>query len=227
LNQITVNLDYVKRLIADTASTYDRDPDDIKLLAVSKRHSLEAIRSALAAGQRSFGENFVAEGVEKIERLPQEIDWHFIGKIQSNKTRLIARHFGWVHTVDRLRIARRLSDQREQDAALNVLIQVNLGGGEQRAGVAPDEALDLAQEIDQLPNLALRGLMVLPPPEPTFERQRPHFLRLAQLASQGSDRGLPLEELSMGMSGDLNAAISAGATWVRVGTAIFGPRPPG
>ncbi|MFK7887380.1 MAG: YggS family pyridoxal phosphate-dependent enzyme [Gammaproteobacteria bacterium] len=225
MNQITVNLDYVKRTIADTASTYGRTAADIKLLAVSKRHSIDAIKSAQAAGQTSFGENFVAEGVEKTARLPENLDWHFIGQIQSNKTRLIARHFSWVHTVDRLRIARRLSDQREQDTPLNILIQVHLGGGEHRAGVAPAATLELAHAIHDLPNVALRGLMVLPPAETEFDAQRGHFARVAALAKAGRDDGLPLHELSMGMSGDLAAAICEGATWVRVGTAIFGPRP--
>lgn len=225
LNQITVNLDRISAEIASAARSYGRDPDTVRLLAVSKRHPVAAIRAAHAWGQDDFGENYVGEAVEKIEQLPDTLTWHFIGAIQSNKTRLIASHFQWVHTIDRMRIARRLSDQRESQHDLNVLIQVNLGGDAQRAGVTPESALDLAEEVNGLPRLALRGLMVLPPPEETFDAQRHHFARLAELGARGRARELPLTELSMGMSGDLRAAIAEGATWVRVGTGVFGPRP--
>lgn len=225
MNQITLNLHRVRREIAELTASYDRPPNKVRLLAVSKRHSEAAIREAHAAGQYDFGENYLAEAVHKIANLPDTLTWHFIGAIQGNKTRQIAQHFHWVHTIDRLRIARRLSDQRGMDSDLNVLIQVKLGGGEQRAGVAPEQALDLAEEVGELPHLALQGLMVLPPPETQLDAQRRHFAKVAELAERGRERGLPLTQLSMGMSGDLEAAIAEGATWVRIGTAIFGPRP--
>lgn len=225
MNQITLNLDRVSQEIAATAGSYGRDPNKVRLLAVSKRHPVAAIEAAHAWGQNDFGENYVAEAVEKIARLPDTLTWHFIGAIQGNKTRLIAEHFHWVHTIDRMRIARRLSQQRESDHDLNVLIQVDLGGGAQRAGIAPERALDLARQVNELPHLALRGLMVLPPPEAHLHAQRRHFAQVAELAARGRTQGLPLGELSMGMSGDLEAAIAEGATWVRIGTAVFGPRP--
>ncbi len=225
MNQITVNLTYVKSTIADTASSYGRKPEDVHLLAVSKRHPLDAVLAAHAAGQRHFGENVVDEAVAKIEAAPPELTWHFIGQIQSNKTRRIARHFDWVHSVDRARIARRLSDQRESDKPLNVCVQVQTGGGEHRGGVALDEGLALAATVHELPALALRGLMILPPPEPCEAAQRAHFRAVARLAQQGLALGLPLNHLSMGMSGDWPAAVAEGATWIRLGTALFGQRP--
>ena len=225
MNQITVNLKYVKRTIADTASSYGRNPADVRLLAVSKRHCVDAVRTAFEAGQRHFGENVVDEAVAKMALAPDALTWHFIGAIQSNKTRAIAAHFDWVHSVDRERVARRLSDQRERDTALNVCVQVHLGGGEHRAGVAPEAALDLASLVHTLPGLALRGLMVLPPVEPDERAQRGHFKAIARLAETGRSRGLPLHDLSMGMSGDWPAAVAEGATWVRLGTALFGARP--
>ncbi|MFK8014153.1 MAG: YggS family pyridoxal phosphate-dependent enzyme [Gammaproteobacteria bacterium] len=225
LNQITLNLAKVKQTIASTASTYDRSGDQIHLLAVSKRHSVDAVNVAYASGQRHFGENFVSEGIDKMARAPDDACWHFIGAIQSNKTRQIAAHYDWVHTVDRLKVAQRLSDQREADQPLRVCVQVNLGGGSSRAGVEPDDTLELAAAVHELPGLALRGLMVLPPPETELAAQRRHFAQIAKLAAAGRDRSLPLTELSMGMSGDLAAAIAEGATWLRIGTAIFGQRP--
>ncbi len=225
MTQITLNLDSVRQTIALAASTYSRRPDNIRLLAVSKRHSAAAVGEAAAHGQTHFGENFVSEGVEKMAQLPADLIWHFIGTIQSNKTRDIAKHYDWVHTVDRAKIARRLCEQRDQDAPLNVCVQINLGGGATRGGIEPAAALELAHIVNERPQLALRGLMLLPPPETDIDAQRHHFRRLARLAARGIDEGLPLHELSMGMSGDLTAAIAEGATWVRIGTAIFGTRP--
>ncbi|MEO1575137.1 MAG: YggS family pyridoxal phosphate-dependent enzyme [Pseudomonadota bacterium] len=225
MNQITVNLTYVKRTIADTASSYGRAADDVQLLAVSKRHPLEAVLAAFAAGQTHFGENVVDEAVDKIQRAPDDLTWHFIGQVQGNKTRAIAAHFDWVHSVDRDRIARRLSSQRESEHPLNVCVQVRTGGGEHRGGVDLADALDLAALVHDLPNLALRGLMILPPPELDEAAQRAHFRAVAELAERGRRDGLPLSELSMGMSGDWPAAVAEGATWVRLGTAIFGKRP--
>lgn len=225
MNQITVNLTYVKRTIADTASSYGRKADEVQLLAVSKRHPLDAVLIAHGAGQAHFGENVVDEAVDKIERAPDDLTWHFIGQVQSNKTRAIAAHFDWVHSVDRERIARRLSNQRESDQPLNVCVQVSTGGGDHRGGAGLDSALDLAALVHDLPHLALRGLMILPPPETDEAAQRGHFRTVAELARRGREQGLPLRELSMGMSGDWPAAVAEGATWVRLGTAIFGQRP--
>ncbi|MEM6640235.1 MAG: YggS family pyridoxal phosphate-dependent enzyme [Pseudomonadota bacterium] len=226
MNQITVNLNHVKQLIADEASAYGRAAGSVKLLAVSKRHPLEAIVEAVDAGQTHFGENVVDEAINKIERCGAALTWHFIGQIQSNKTRAIAQHFDWVHSVDRVKIATRLSDQRESDTPLNVCVQVRTGGGQHRGGVAIDEGLALAEQVHALPQLALRGLMILPPQEESIRAQRAHFKAVARLAAQGRAAGLPLDDLSMGMSGDWRAAIAEGATWVRLGTAVFGARPP-
>lgn len=197
----------------------------MQLLAVSKRHPAAAVVTAHDAGQRHFGENVVDEAVDKIAASPATCIWHFIGQIQGNKTRTIAQHFDWVHSVDRAKIVRRLDSQREAATPLNVCVQVHLGGGEQRGGVPMDEALALAALVHDAPNLGLRGLMVLPPIETSPDAQRMHFRRVAELASQGRATGLPLDDLSMGMSGDWQAAVAEGATWIRLGTALFGPRP--
>ena len=183
-------------------------------------------REAAAAGQRAFGENYVQEGVSKIEALADlELEWHFIGPLQGNKTRLVAENFAWVHSLDRLKIAERLSAQRPAHLPpLQVCLQVNVSGEESKCGVEPDAALALAQQIAALPRLKLRGLMCIPEPTDDFAEQCAAFRRLQQRFTQLKDSGLPLDTLSMGMSHDLEAAIAEGATLVRIGTAIFGER---
>jgi pyridoxal phosphate enzyme (YggS family) len=202
--------------------------NEVTLLAVSKTFGPDAVRDAYAAGQRAFGENYIQEGVEKIGLLADlAIEWHCIGPIQSNKTRLVAQHFDWAHTIDRLKIAQRLSEQRSDAAApLQVCVQVNMDGGANKSGVAPDEALDLAREIAQLPRLKLRGLMTIPEPAPDFASQKALHLKARDLFDELRAAGLPIDTLSMGMTADLEAAIAGGSTMVRIGTAIFGGRPP-
>ena len=211
--------------MAATARRYGRDPATVKLLAVSKQQPAESVEAALAAGQRDFAENYLGEAQTKMSTVAGPVCWHFIGTVQSNKTRGIAPHFDWVHSVDRLKIARRLSDQRPADLKpLNVCIEVNVGGEVSKSGVAPAELESLANGIAQLPQLRLRGLMCLPPPEEEFEEQRRPFAQLRQLLESLNHHGLGLDTLSMGMSADFAAAIAEGATIIRVGTAIFGPR---
>ena len=198
----------------------------VGLLAVSKTYPAAAVEAAFRAGQRMFGENYIQEGVEKIAALQDlPIEWHCIGPIQSNKTRLVAENFDWVHTVDRLKIAQRLSEQRPagQDP-LQVCIQVNVDGGATKSGVAPEAALALARQVAQLPNLRLRGLMCIPEPAPDFVAACALFMRAKALFDALNAEGLCLDTLSMGMSADLEAAIQSGSTLVRVGTAIFGER---
>lgn len=203
-----------------------RDPDEVQLLAVSKTASPEAVREACAAGQLAFGENYIQEAVEKMALLADlPLQWHCIGPIQSNKTRLVAAHFDWAHTVDRLKIAQRLSEQRPAELPpLQLCLQVNVDGGTSKSGVAPEEALALARAVAVLPNVRLRGLMCIPEPAPDFESARAVFSRVRTLFEQLNAQGLALDTLSMGMSADLEAAVHAGSTMVRVGTAIFGAR---
>jgi pyridoxal phosphate enzyme (YggS family) len=199
----------------------------VRLLAVSKTFPAAAVREAAAAGQTAFGENYVQEGMEKIVALADlALEWHFIGPLQSNKTRAVTENFAWVHTVDRLKTAERLSAQRPAALPdLNLCIQVNISGEASKAGVAPAAALDLARAMVALPRVRLRGLMAIPEPAPDFEAQRLPFRRLRQLLDALNDAGLACDTLSIGMSADLEAAIAEGATIVRVGTAIFGKRP--
>ena len=224
---IADNLQSVRDRIARACASAQRPVTDVTLLAVSKTFAPHAVREAFAAGQRAFGENYIQEGVEKIEALRElALEWHCIGPIQSNKTRLVAAHFQWAQSVDRLKIAQRLSEQRNAaQPPLNVCIQVNIDGGPAKSGVAPGEALALARGIAQLPRLKLRGLMTIPEPAPDFEAQRAVHVRARQLFDELRAAGLALDTLSMGMSADLEAAIAAGSTMVRVGTAIFGGRP--
>lgn len=221
------NLQTVRARIAAACAGAQRAVNDVTLLAVSKTFGPEAVREAHAAGQLAFGENYIQEAVEKmalLEDLP--LQWHCIGPIQSNKTRLVAQHFDWAHTVDRLKTAQRLSDQRPEDKPpLSVCIQVNVDGGATKSGVAPDEVAGLAREVAQLPRLRLRGLMTIPEPATGYDAQFQVHARAAALFRQLQDQGLPLDTLSMGMTADLEAAIAAGSTMVRVGTAIFGSRP--
>lgn len=213
--------------IASAATKFGRAPDEVGLVAISKGHPADAIRVLAQAGQVHFGENYLQEAIPKMAVLSDlDLVWHFTGQLQSNKTRAVAEHFAWVHTVDRERIAIRLNDQRPHYASpLQVCIQVRLGDEPGKGGVAPDEVLALARRILELPRLTLRGLMCIPPPEETFEAQRAWFEALARCQRELAGQGIQTDTLSMGMSHDLEAAIAAGATWVRVGTALFGERP--
>ena len=223
---VTEKFRKIQDLLAKAAADAGRSGDHIRLLAVSKRKPVEAILEAAAAGQRDFGENFVQEGVEKIGKCGRDdLIWHFIGHLQSNKTRVVAENFQWVHTVDRLKIARRLSEQRPVDAAdLNICIEVNIDAEESKSGASPADVQDLATEIAELPRLRLRGLMCLPAIREDFAEQRKPFAALRELLESLNSSGLRLDTLSMGMSADYAAAIHEGATIVRVGTAIFGER---
>jgi pyridoxal phosphate enzyme (YggS family) len=219
---IDYNLQAVRRAIDMAARQAQRRPEDIALLAVSKSFPVSAIREAYQAGQSAFGESYLQEALRKMKALRElPLEWHFIGPIQSNKSTAIAEHFSWVHGVDRFKIAERLSAQRpHQMPPLNVCIQVKVGGEQTKGGVLPDEAEELALAVAGLPNLKLRGLMVIPPPTIGLEAQRRPFVILRE------QFGLGLDTLSMGMSADLEAAVLEGATIVRVGTAIFGNRAP-
>lgn len=203
---------------------HGRQPGAVGLLAASKQQGPDTIRDTAEAGQRAFGENYVQEALPKMAALRDlDLNWHFIGRIQRNKTRDIAAHFDWVHTVDRLDIARRLSAQRPADRPpLQVLIEVNVSGEASKGGIAPDAVPALAAALRELPGLRLRGLMCLPAPEDDFERQRAAFARLKGLLAELDDPAL--DTLSMGTSSDLEAAVAEGATIVRIGTAIFGAR---
>jgi len=226
VTEITDHLAQVRKRIADAASTAGRDAADITLLAVSKTQSVAAVRDAYAAGQRDFGENFVQEAIAKIEALDYpDVRWHFIGHIQSNKTRDIARHFDWVHTIDRLKTARRLSAQRPHYSdPLAVCIQVNLAKEPQKGGVASVDLAPLAHAVAALPRLDLRGLMTIPPADAGATAIAELFDELRACLARLNDDGLALDTLSMGMSADLEIAIAHGSTIVRIGTAIFGPR---
>ena len=228
MSHIAENLQEVHARIERAASAAQRPTDAIRLLAVSKTFPADDIRAAFAAGQRAFGENYVQEAVSKIEALADlrtEIEWHFIGPLQSNKTRPVAEHFDWVHSIDRLKIAQRLSEQRPDTLPpLNVCLQVNVSGEASKSGVAPEDAPAVAREIASLPKLRLRGLMSIPEPaaDPAAQRE-PHRI-LRELYETLRAQGVALDTLSMGMSGDLEAAVLEGATMVRIGTAIFGKR---
>ena len=228
MTTIPGNLQHVRARIATACQRAGRGVEEVTLLAVSKTFGADAVRAAAAAGQRAFGENYIQEGVEKIAALRDlGLMWHCIGPIQSNKTRLVAEHFDWAHSVERLKIAERLSAQRPADRPpLNVCLQVNIDGGPTKSGVAPAEALALARAVAALPRLRLRGLMTIPEPAPEFEAARAVHASARALFDQMNAAGLGLDTLSMGMSDDLEAAIAAGSTLVRVGSAIFGARPP-
>ncbi len=224
--RVTENLRKIRDLLAETAENAGRSRDSVKLLAVSKKQPVSAIVEAASAGQRDFGENQVQEGIDKITEITDpELTWHFIGHLQTNKTRPVAEHFSWVHSVDRLKTARRLSDQRPGELGdLNVCIQVNVDEETSKSGVAVDATRELAAAILELPRLRLRGLMCLPAIRHDFEAQREPFRRLRDLADDLRAAGIPIDTLSMGMSDDFRAAIVEGSTIVRIGTAVFGPR---
>ncbi|WP_320893109.1 YggS family pyridoxal phosphate-dependent enzyme [Stutzerimonas stutzeri] len=223
MSTIEKNIAKVAARIREAAQAVDRDPATVGLLAVSKTQPAAAIREAAAAGIRDFGENYLQEALDKQAELSDlPLAWHFIGPIQSNKTKSIAEHFDWVHSVDRVKIAQRLSDQRPTALPpLNICLQVNVSGEASKSGCAPEELPQLAQAVAAMPHLRLRGLMCIPAPSEDPAEQRAAFARLRALRD-----GLPLtlDTLSMGMSQDLEAAIAEGATWVRIGTALFGAR---
>ncbi len=226
MSAIADNLQAVRARIAHAATAAGRSPESIRLLAVSKTWPLACILEAAAAGQAAFGENYVQEGIDKIQTVHgQSLEWHFIGPLQGNKTRPVAEHFAWVHSIDRLKIAERLSAQRPADAPrLQVCLQINVSGEASKSGCAPDDALGLSQSIAALPGLTLRGLMTIPEPSDDPAKQRRPFRTLREIFDHIRASGLPLDTLSMGMSHDLEAAVAEGATIVRIGTAIFGER---
>ena len=223
---VTENLRKIRDLLHVAAIEANRDPAGVRLLAVSKKQPLEKIREAYAAGQREFGENFVQEGVEKIAAMDKkDITWHFIGHLQSNKTRVVAENFDWVHTIDKLKTARRLSEQRPDGLPpLNVCLQVNVDDEESKSGVTPEALPDLAAACAKLPNIRLRGLMCVPAIREEPDAQRMPFAALRELAEKLRTDGVDTDTLSMGMTADFRAAILEGATIVRIGTALFGER---
>ena len=223
---VTENLKLISDLLRISALDADRDPAAVRLLAVSKKQPLAKIREACAAGQRDFGENFVQEGVDKIQAIAETgITWHFIGHLQSNKTRVVAEYFDWVHTIDKLKTAKRLSDQRPDGLPpLNICLQVNVDNEDSKSGILPDALPELAAACAELPNLNFRGLMCLPAIRSEFEEQRMPFATLRKLAEELRRAGVDTDTLSMGMTADYRAAIFEGATIVRIGTALFGAR---
>ena len=220
------NIQTIGERIRAAEQRFGREPGSVQLLAVSKKHPAVAIREAFAVGQRCFGENYVQEMTEKaVELTDTGIEWHFIGPIQSNKTKAIAAIARWVHSVDSLKVAQRLSAQKPASSpVINVCLQVNISDEASKSGVAPSQVLELARQIALLPGLKLRGLMAIPAPEHEFERQRAVFAQVRLLQQDLNTQGFALDTLSMGMTDDMEAAIAEGATIVRIGTAIFGCR---
>ena len=226
MHDIEIALDTVRTRIREAERRYRREPGSVALLAVSKTRPPEAVRAAVAAGQHAFGENHLQDAMAKVEALGgQSVSWHFIGAVQSNKTRPIAGHFDWVHSIDREKIAVRLSARRPAERGpLDVCIEVDVSGEDTKSGISPEGVEPLARIVRELPGLRLRGLMAIPRPEPDFESQRIPFRLLREILDDLNAKGLGLDTLSMGMTGDLEAAIAEGATIVRIGTAVFGPR---
>lgn len=225
---IANNLQLVRARINQACSRVGRAPDSVTLLAVSKTFPAETVREAFHAGQRKFGENYVQEAIDKIAALADlrdQIEWHMIGPLQSNKTRVVAEHFDWVHTVDRLKIAQRLSEQRPAHLPpLQVCIQVNTSGEASKSGAPPAEALDLSKAVMNLPRLTLRGVMALPAPTSDPALQKAELRDVRVVFDTLRSAGIPLDTLSMGMSGDMEAAVEEGSSMLRVGTALFGNR---
>lgn len=226
VNDVAERYAQTRTRIASAAIRAGRAVESVGLVAITKGQPATAIRELAALGQRDFGENYLQQALPKIQSLADlPLTWHFTGQIQANKTRPIAEHFAWVHTVDRDRIASRLNEQRSPHVApINVCLQVRLADEEGKGGVIPEELPHLAAHVRELTRLRLRGLMALPPPLESFEDQKALFERLAQLLRELNRAGFDLDTLSMGMSSDLEAAVAAGATWVRIGTALFGER---
>lgn len=225
-SSVAENISQVTSRIRAAEKAAGRIPGIVQLIAVSKTRSANEVRNAVMAGAQHIGENYLQEALDKQAELSDlDITWHFIGPVQSNKTRTIADHFDWVHSVDRWKIAKRLNDQRKTAATpLNVCIQVNVSDETTKSGVSLDELPELAAQINELPNLKLRGLMAIPSPDQSNEDLAADFARMQQSLNELNELGLALDTLSMGMSGDIELAIAAGSTMVRVGTAIFGPR---
>lgn len=225
-NQITANIATVQKLIIAFETRYARSPGAIKLLAVSKGQDVEAIGAAYQAGLHCFGENYLSEALKKIEALQHlDIEWHFIGHIQSNKTKEIAKHFDWVHSLDSDHLAKRLNDQRPSDLPpLNVLIQVNIDADPAKSGISVTALAAFAKQLQHYPRLQLRGLMTILAYHKEFMTQRAVYRKLRKAWQGLCDEGIALDTLSMGMSHDFEAAIAEGATLVRIGQAIFGPR---
>ncbi|MDG6355068.1 YggS family pyridoxal phosphate-dependent enzyme [Glaesserella parasuis] len=224
---ISQNLATISQQIQQYCQQANRPEQSVKLLAVSKTKPISAIAEAIEAGQRAFGENYVQEGIEKIQHFAENdtLEWHFIGLLQSNKTRVVAEHFDWVQTIDRLKIAQRLSEQRpEHLPVLNVLIQINISDEASKSGISAKEMLELATQISQLPRLKLRGLMAIPKPESEPEQQKIALAQMNELFLQLQSQFEGIDTLSMGMSDDMPSAIECGSTMVRIGTAIFGVR---
>lgn len=225
-NTIAHNLKTIRAQINQFEQKYNRTAGSVQLLAVSKTRPIEDVYAAFEENQRDFGENYLKDALSKIENISKNAaEWHFIGPIQSNKTRQIAENFHWVHTIDRIKIAQRLSDQRSPEQnPLNVCIQVNVSNENSKSGVNLKEALPLAKQIINLPNIKLRGLMAIPESTDNFESQRRPFYQLRELKEEMQSQGIELDTLSMGMTNDIEAAIAEGSTIVRIGTAIFGKR---
>ncbi|WON77858.1 YggS family pyridoxal phosphate-dependent enzyme [Serratia sp. UGAL515B_01] len=230
MNTIQQSLQNVRSRIDAAAQGCERLPEEVVLLAVSKTKPVEAIAEAIAAGQRAFGENYVQEGVDKIQYFAQrpegaDLEWHFIGPLQSNKSKLVAEHFAWCHTIDRLRIAQRLNEQRPSGLPpLNVLIQINISDEQSKSGIVLSELPALATAVAALPNITLRGLMAIPAPEDDYQRQLVVFRKMHDAFLALKHCSPQVDTLSMGMTDDMVAAIAAGSTMVRIGTAIFGAR---
>jgi len=227
---IADNIQQLRERLARACAAWGRPVQSVTLLVVSKTFGADAVREAFGAGERCFGENYVQEGVDKITALADvrnRIEWHLIGPLQSNKTRIVAEQFDWVHSVDRLKVARRLSEHRPaQLPPLQVCLQVNISGEPSKSGLRLDEVPSVANAVANLPRLTLRGLMAIPEPVSDFPSQRAPYRALRELLQSLQLSGLALDTLSMGMSADLDAAVAEGATIVRVGSAIFGARPP-
>jgi hypothetical protein len=226
MSSIAQSLEETRNRVTVLERRYDRPPGDVRVLAVSKTMPPEAVRAAAEAGQREFGENHVQDALVKLDALGTlDLIWHFIGPVQSNKTRVVATRFDWVHSIERAKIAARLNAHRPEDLPpLEVCIQVNVSGEDSKSGVDPDQVGELARVVSELPRLKLRGLMTLPRPCGDLEAQRRPFAALRRILETLNTRGFALDMLSMGMSNDMEAAIAEGATIVRIGTAIFGAR---
>ena len=227
MNDLKDNLHNVRSRVRKACFEHEIDPESVRILAVSKRHSASRIRNLSSLGQSAFGENMVQEALLKIDELKDlDLEWHFIGPVQSNETRDIANRFDWIHSIDREKILRRVSAQRDSSMTpLNICIQVNIDDEPQKAGVRPEDTVGLATLAAQLPGVRLRGLMAIPEPGQDIDDPANSFVRMADLFKALKQHGFELDTLSMGMSGDLEAAVAAGSTMVRIGTDLMGSRP--